>query len=282
MTRVADVMRRVVAVVFMAFLVAACTSTGPLPPVASTPPPSSVARWQATLLGAPALASGRLVGRLVMTYEPYLSAPPANPISFTAVCKTCTGPTLLLSGSLVLTPEFCSGAPSQTQPPPNSKTCWSAPITFLSAGTWHLTSPYDVDLVVPPSGAVSPPLSASQCTSDSATAAQVIARYFDLSAGGSVAAISDCFAQGWRGQASFPDGAALWAKAGPASNVRIQSFDQAKGCDRFSVSAQLANASAVNWSGDRFFVVGHESGRVRIYELATGLVTPALAATTCQ
>ena len=133
-----------------AHLVIACTTATP---VTSASPgagqtPTVAPRWQASvntqLSGDPPFFV-----RLILTYQPYMSAPPTNDITFVAVCTGCAAGTPPLVGRLVLTPEQCGGAASQTQPPPNSRMCWSAPVTFPSAGTWHFTTPYDTDLRIP-------------------------------------------------------------------------------------------------------------------------------------
>ena len=134
----------------VALFVIACATATPVPSASPvlTQTTSVAPRWQASvatrLSGQPPFTV-----RLVMTYQPYLSAPPTNDITFVAVCTGCTGSPSPVVGRLVLTPEQCGGAPSQAQPPANARTCWSAPITFPSAGTWHFTAPYDIDLVIP-------------------------------------------------------------------------------------------------------------------------------------
>lgn len=129
------------------FVLAACTPAAIAPTTTNPKTP----RWEVTFHAVPtAVAGGPVTGRLILTYAPYLSAPPTNDVTFTAVCVRCTGPTpVTVKGRLVLTPEQCAGAPSLVQPPPDSKTCWSAPVTFDVPGTWHFTTPYDIDLVIP-------------------------------------------------------------------------------------------------------------------------------------
>lgn len=127
-----------------ALLLVGCATT-PVPSV--TQAPVVAARWQASV--GQVNAQPPVLVRLILTYEPYLSAPPTNDITFVAVCTNCSSDVPHVLGRLVLTPEQCGGAPSQATPPANSRTCWSAPVTFPSAGTWHFTTPYDIDLNIP-------------------------------------------------------------------------------------------------------------------------------------
>lgn len=133
-----------------ALFVSACATAAPVPSAspALTQATTVAPRWQASI-GTQLSGQPPFTFRLILTYQPYVSAPPTNDITFVAVCTGCTGSPSPVVGRLVLTPEQCGGAVSQTQPPTNSRTCWSAPITFPTAGTWHFTTPYDIDLHIP-------------------------------------------------------------------------------------------------------------------------------------
>lgn len=143
-----------------------------------------------------------------------------------------------------------------------------------------VATPTSITLASPPTS--TPSAATTACSDAGATSAQVVDRYFQLSTSGNVVAITDCFALSWRTRPSFPDGAQRWSTAGPPSDIVIRPLDRANGCDRLSVSAHLANASAVNWGGSAFFTVGPESGRTRIYEITTALVAADQATTTCR
>lgn len=137
------------ALTFLAAFVLAC-SPGPTFPGTPYPPPTEAPHWQAQVSSA---VAGEPV-RLILSYQPYLSAPVSNEISFTARCDNCepTGAPgsarapLTIHGRLVLTPEFCQS--SSATPKPDSQICWSAPIVFPAVGTWHLTTPFDVDVQI--------------------------------------------------------------------------------------------------------------------------------------
>jgi hypothetical protein len=137
-------------VALTALLVIGCSSATPVPSASPTLTQTTTItpQWQASIGGQLSGQPPYLV-RLILTYQPYQSAPPTNDITFVAVCSGCAGSPSPVIGRLVLTPEQCGGAASQAQPPPNGRTCWSAPVTFPSAGTWHFTTPYDVDLKIP-------------------------------------------------------------------------------------------------------------------------------------
>lgn len=132
----------------------ACTA-GPIVP--STPwPPTPVANpWQAqlstTVAGAPS--------NLILMYQTAADSPRANDLAFTARCGNCTpaapggvaAAPLTVSGRLTLHPEFC-GVPARPGDAHGS-VCWAGPVTFPSAGTWHLATPFDLDLQIePPAG----------------------------------------------------------------------------------------------------------------------------------
>ena len=149
-------------------------------------------------------------------------------------------------------------------------TVTSSPTTSptVAAATAAATASAPVTTVAP-----SPVFAASECTSATATTRQVIERYFALSTSNSAQAVSDCFAMAWRDKsAQFADGAALWSRSGPATNVVITFGDAVNGCDRFRVTAQMPADSF--WmkgqtGGQGFFSVGAEAGRMRIYEVGT-------------
>ncbi len=135
--------------------------------------------------------------------------------------------------------------------------------------------------------APSPAFAASECTNATVTTRQVIERYFALSASNNAEAVIDCFAKVWRDKhdtnPTFADSAALWSHAGPATNVVIRFLDTVNGCDRFGVSAQMANYGPNNaFTVAPFITIGPEAGVPRIFEGGTGLVNTQLATTTCK
>lgn len=124
-----------------------------------------------------------------------------------------------------------------------------------------------------------------QCSSPQASTRLVIERLFQLSTSGDARAVSDCYASPWRARdQNFADASARWVSAGPVMGLQIDLLDRAKGCDRFRVSADLANGGRVGWSGPRllFYAVGPEGATPRIFEVSTALVSSDLATTTCQ
>ena len=139
--------------------------------------------------------------------------------------------------------------------------------------------------------AQAPVFAASECTNATATARQVIERYFALSTSNSAVAVTDCFAKVWREKNAtgvnanaFADSAALWSHSGPATNVIVTPVDVVNGCDRFRVSAQMPADSF--WmkgqtGGQGFLSVGAESGRIRIYEASTALANASSTALRC-
>lgn len=158
----------------------------------------------------------------------------------------------------------------------------SSPTTSptVAAATAVATAVAPVVTVAPP-----PIFAASECTSGTATARQVIERYFALSTSNNAQAVTDCFAKSWRDKsAQFADSAALWSHSGPATSVVVTAADAVNGCDRFRVTAQMPNDSF--WmrgqtGGQGFFSVGAEAGRVRIYEIATALANASLTTLRC-
>lgn len=83
----------------------------------------------------------------------------------------------------------------------------------------------------------------------------------------------------WRDKNSqFSDGAALWARSGPATNVAITFVDAVNGCDRFGVNAQLSNSAL---RVPPFFSLGTEAGRMRIYETSTALTNSGSTTLRC-
>lgn len=133
-------------------------SPGPTMPGTPYAVPEPV-HWQAQVSKA---VAGEPV-RLILMYQPYLSAPVSNDITFTARCDNCSPSgapgsprvPLTMQGRLVLSPEFCGS--SSSTPKPDGQICWSAPVTFPAVGTWHLTTPYDLDVQIagPPGVSVS-------------------------------------------------------------------------------------------------------------------------------
>lgn len=126
-----------------------------------------------------------------------------------------------------------------------------------------------------------------QCTNPQMPAQAVIERYFQLSTSKNAQAVIDCSAKVWRDKhnanPTFAESAASWPKAGPASGVVITFIDAVNGCDRFSVSAQMATYGTNNaFSVPPFFTVGPEGGTPRIFETGTALVNTQIATTTCK
>lgn len=143
-----------------------------------------------------------------------------------------------------------------------------------------------------PTAAASATVATSECTSATATTRQVIERYFALSTSNSAQAVTDCFAKLWRDRnatgvnaTAFADGAVLWSRSGPATNLVVTLLDVVNGCDRFRVTAQMPPDS---WwmrgqtGGQGFFSVGPEAGRMRIYEIATALANESLTTLRCS
>lgn len=125
----------------------------------------------------------------------------------------------------------------------------------------------------------------SQCSNPQATTRAVIDRLFQLSTGGDARAVTDCYAALWRvREPNFEDASARWATAGPVLSLQVDLLDTAGGCDRYRVSANLANGARVGWSGARlqFYAVGPEGATPRIFEVGTALVRADLATTTCR
>jgi hypothetical protein len=133
-----------------------------------------------------------------------------------------------------------------------------------------------------PTGSISPGAN-DQCTTDPAVIARsefVIERYYQLSDGGTVAAITDCFARVWRDRnRNFNEGASQWRLAGPAFGVVIRRLDAINGCERFSGSATMRGNTNQTTS---YFIIGPESGRTRIYAIQTALARPELETTACR
>ena len=133
--------------------------------------------------------------------------------------------------------------------------------------------------VVAPTPTTAPTFAASECTSPTATTRQIIERYFALSTSNDAQAVTDCFARVWRDKtATFAEGAALWARSGPATSVTITFVDAVNGCDRFGVNAQLSNPA---FRVPPFFSVGTEAGRPRIYETSTALANSGSTTLRC-
>jgi len=129
---------------------------------------------------------------------------------------------------------------------------------------------------------------ATECTTASATAAQVIERYFALSTSNSAQAVTDCFAKVWRDKndtnPTFAESAGLWSQSGPATNVVVTLLEVVNSCDRFRASAQMPPDSfwMKGQSGGRaFFSVGPEAGRMRIYEISTALTNESATTLRC-
>jgi hypothetical protein len=116
-------------------LLVSCTNT--VQPVTGTPQVGS-SSWRVEV----GRGVAGLPDRVVLVYQPYLSAPVSNEIHFVAVCTSCDGDMPPLLGRLLLTPEFCGSSSTR----PAGQICWSAPVTFPRAGVWHFTSPYDADI----------------------------------------------------------------------------------------------------------------------------------------
>lgn len=136
-------------------------------------------------------------------------------------------------------------------------------------------------LSAPPSGSTPP--SSEECTANPRVVRRtdfVIERYYQLSNGGSVAAISDCFARVWRDRnPNFAEGAQAWSMSGPAFGVVIETLDSVNGCERVRGSATMRGSAQQTTS---YFVIGPESGRTRIYAIQTALAAPELETARCE
>lgn len=125
---------------------------------------------------------------------------------------------------------------------------------------------------------------ATDCSSSGMSTRRVLERLFELSAGGNPRAITDCYTAEWRSRdPNFDAASERWSTAGPAVRLEIDFLDRANGCDRFRVNAQLANGERIGWSGARlqFYVVAPSGTKPRIAEVASALVRPDVASTTC-
>jgi hypothetical protein len=174
---------------------------------------------------------------------------------------------ILLLASCAAPVAVSSSSPAPSAPLATAAVTTSAPATTASAA---------------------PVFAATECTSATATTRQVIERYFALSTSNNAQAVIDCFAKVWRDKndanPTFAESAALWSHSGPATNVVVTPLDVVNGCDRFRVTAQMPPDSA--WmkgqtSGQGFFSVGPEAGRMRIYEIGTALVNASAATLRC-
>lgn len=118
--------------------------------------------------------------------------------------------------------------------------------------------------------------------SEQRTAADTVRRYFELSTSGDPVAVADCFTARWRTQVG-DDGVRRWSTAGPVLSLEVEFADRARGCERFSVLAELANGVTAGWSGKKraFFIVGSDSGKLRVYEVATALASGDQTQTVC-
>ena len=133
----------------------------------------------------------------------------------------------------------------------------------------------------PPSGSTLP--GSEECTADPRVIGRsefVVERYYQLSNGGSVVAITDCFARVWRDRnPNFAESAQQWGMSGPAFGVVIETLDSVNGCERVRGGAHMRGSAQQTTS---YFVIGPESGRIRIYAVQSALATPELESARCQ
>ena len=192
------------------------------------------------------------------------------------VCAHVVSRTVALVAAVLVVTAACSA--ERAAEPPSA----SARVSSPAAATSPATAATPTTASAPPSPGTSIP---GQCSNPHGTTRAVIERYFQLSTSGDARAVSDCFANSWRASsANFEDASARWASAGPVLSLQSDLVDQAKGCDRYRVIAELANGARVSWSGPKlqFYAVGPDGTTPRVFETSTALVRADLATTMCQ
>lgn len=184
----------------------------------------------------------------------------------------------LLSAPVALIMIACSTPPPSTPAATGVETPAAAQATSNSPTTGAPSRPPVAHPSPSPPGT---PMSGA-CTSPAATTRQVLERYFQLTTSGDWRMVADCWARPL--DAGFTASLMRWARSGPATGLAIAVVDQVNGCDRFSVTAELADGEPVAWFGRMsvFFSVGPDRGTARIFDAGTGLAAPEYTIVTCR